>query len=143
MIPDQFGHYYPDLNVPENSLNDSFFQTLNLLNQTFDEAMKLVEKIYDEANQKRSQYQNLCQCLNAYFNEPEYLVYFKNPKSQDGFVSIFTQFIDAYRGYMYSEEEILDRFYYNSDMKLTTLVRFCIRNEFTDYRENFYNKVGV
>lgn len=137
MIQNEWGSYYPNPNITGNSLNDSFFQSLNLQSKTFSQAMAMYKKIYDETSKKGAQCKKVCQCFQGYMQF--YQVYFRNAKSVAGVVTIYTQYINAYKSYMLTEAQILNEYYYKNGKNFTTLAKFSIKNDFTYYRSYFYN----
>lgn len=83
MIEDQYDMYVPNPKIPNNSLNDSFFYSLNLTNKTFADAIKFVKLIYDTANLKGSRCTQLCNCVGSRLDVSSgflYPIYFKGIK---------------------------------------------------------------
>lgn len=142
MVDNLNDYYMPDPTIPGNSLNDSFFQSLNLQSKTLSQTLTMVRKMYDEAAKTGTKCKQLCKCLKS-FLRGSFQVVFRNAKYQAGFTTILKDYINAYQAYMYSEATILADYYQRNRLNFTTLAKFCIKNEFGNTRLLFYNGTNM
>lgn len=135
-------HYYrPDKSQPNNTLDDSFYQTLGLSDMNFNEAMDMIRGIYQE-NENCSN-PEFCDCVNKRLNGPTFWkqnnsILFLNDTNYQDSLNIVSQFIERYSADIKSDEKI-EQIYVRPKNNLPTLNKFCMANEYTFYRACFYN----
>lgn len=130
-------YYYPNYSIPNNKLNDSFYQRLGLENMTFNRAMDLFRLIHTRTNNCTTEF---CNCVsfhhidtsNSYFS-----IYFRNETNFLQFRDIVASFINKFRNFMYSLNSTQLRLSYSYEHP--TLSRFCMTNEYTTQRLRYYN----
>lgn len=146
MIPNNFSythkHYYPDPNVPNNRLNDTFYQRIGLQNMTFDQAMSLFRTIFMEIRSCPRQTPFLCNCVNSLFSGTtvDQSVLFRNETVFAQVKLIVNTFITKFRPFLVSSQNgfLSDWFFHGHD--LPTLIQFFFNYDYTTTRLLFYNE---
>jgi hypothetical protein len=131
--------YIPDPSIPNNQLNDTFYQTLNLTQMTIDQAMGLFRTIYNETYNCISAF---CNCTKSEFGEYfQYRLYFLNETTFDQVKIILSEFNTKFQSNMKSYS-LLQTFFdskTHSNQTLPTLAQFCMNYEYTDERFLYYS----
>ena len=131
--------YIPDSSIPNNQLNDTFYQTLNLTQMTMDQAMGLFRTIYNETYNCISAF---CNCTKSEFEEYYlYRLFFLNETTLDQVKIILSEFNTKFQSKMKSYSSLQTFFdsKTHSNQTLPTLAQFCMNYEYTDERFLYYN----
>lgn len=133
MISDNmFRKYYPDPDVPNNYLNDTYYQRQGFLNKTFDEAMSYFQTMFAEIRNPPRETPNLAICFNSVVlgNIVSPGVLFRNATTLASVKQIATAFINKFRPFLEYNWEASE---------LPTLVQFILRNDVSLGRFYYYN----
>ena len=134
--------YIPDPSIPNNQLNDTFYQTLNLTQMTMDQAMGLFRTIYNEIYDCNSSF---CYCTKSvfgiYYQYNQYSPYFLNETTFEQVKIILSEFNIKFQSNMKSYSSLQTFFdsKTHSNQTLPTLAQFCMNYEYTDERFIYYS----
>ena len=137
--------FIPNPSIPNNQINDTFYQALNLTQMTMDQAMVLIRTIYNEVNNCSSAF---CNCtktgiimdyMNGEYNR--YSLYFLNETTLDQVKIILSEFNTKFQSNMksYSSLQTLFDSKTHSKQTLPTLAQFCMKYDYTDERFLYYS----
>lgn len=128
-------YYIPNYSIPNNRLDDSFFQKLGLENMPLNKAMDLFKQIYMETNNCTSEF---CNCVNFQFidTNDQFSIYFRNETNFRQFNDIISAFNNKFSKFMYPIDYFTKLIF---TYEFPTLTKFCITNEYTSQRLNNYN----
>lgn len=139
---DALGKYYiPDPSKPNNTLNDSFYRSLNLTNMTLNEATSFIRNIYTDLNKCTGSSAKLCKCVKSKRFEKNYALLFLNNTISSQARPIITGLTNKFRPNLLPLNR-LQNFFVNGS-SLPTLLRFCVEFDYTDLRLSFYNNTLV
>ena len=126
--------YVPDASIRNNTLNDTFYQNLNLGQMTFDQAMQLFWNIYNETNNCNSKF---CDCVSKGLIDQTTggTVAFRNATIYPQMKSILLSFINNNKPYMFSYSQ----YYFYATQNLSTLNRFCMNYDYSRNRLAYYS----
>ena len=137
--------YIPSTLVPNNILDDAFYENLNLDGKTFDEAMDLFWQIYDETNNCNTE---LCKCVSTGIidkyiggKKHKFSLYFRNATNYEQMKIILSDFLEKFKSTLkpYSDLEMFFKEKAHSNQVLPTLARFCMKYDYTDERFIYHN----
>lgn len=133
-----YSYYYPNSSIPNNRLNDSFFEARNFANMTLDQGLGLIRTIFQEVRTCRPI--DTCNCIKSGFKKLDFnkAVLFLNETLFAQTKQIVSTFINKFKPYLnvMKEYSTWDTFYsYN----LPSLARFASNNDFTTERYYSYN----
>ena len=126
-------HFAPDPKLKGNSLNDTFFQSLNLQDMTFDEGMIFVQNLFKSVKNCNSQF---CQCvkkIRQFLSDNNYEIYFED-RNLPGVKSIIQSLDKEFEQKRYSFNELANYTGFGGKNNLTTLGKFAYLIEYTSFR---------
>ena len=131
--------------VPNNTLNDTFYQNLNLGQMTLDQAMELFRTIYNETYNCTSYF---CKCVTTgivdqykFGRYNRFSLFFRNQTNFDQVKIVLSEFIAKFQANL-SSYDALQSFFASKahrNQNLTTLAQFCMKYDYTDERLLYYN----
>lgn len=132
--------YYPDPNVPNNYLDDTYYQRQGFLNRTFDEAMSYFQTMYAEIRNPPRATPNLTICFDSVLvnTVADPGVLFRNATTLASVKQIATAFINKFRPFFVGISSYLMGFIPEAS-ELPTLIQFILRNDVSLSRFYFYN----
>lgn len=130
--------YMPDPNVPNNILNDTYFQKMNLSSMSFYDAMNFFRRIYLETNNCSSRFCN-CVSWDVIDAHGAYSVVFRNDTNFHQVVSLVELFLEKLKPKLLPYSVLQYSYPFYDSPNLTTLVQFSIKNDYSSNRMAFYN----
>ena len=130
--------YVPDASIPNNTLNDTFYQNLNLGQMTFDQAMQLFWNIYNETNNCNSAF---CDCvikgiLDQATATPA-KINFNNATIYPQMKSILQAFLNKYKPFLSPYSQLTS--YFSATQNFPTLNQFCVNYDYSKMRLLYYS----
>ena len=125
--------------VSNNEPTDEFYKNLTSKEMNLDRAMKLFRKIYIETDNCKREF---CACANegvdrynAYYSK-----YFRNETVFPHAKNIIEAFIKKFESNLLPFNDLTNEweFYEYSKKNLTSLVQFCINNDYSRHRFSYY-----
>lgn len=137
--------YIPNPSIPNNQLNDTFFQSLNLAAMNFDQAMNLFRSIYNETFSCSSEF---CKCVTTGLIDQythgkynRFSLFFRNQTNFEQMKIILLAFLVENQPRLLSNDVLESYFalFTHGNQSLPTLVQFCKLYDYTDDRFYYYD----
>ena len=144
--------YVRDTSLPDNYLDDSFYQRLGLANMTYDQGMNLIRKIYTDTRNCTTRF---CNCVSWGFIDGlfdpnyqriynNYSIFFRNESNYPGVRLIVSEFYNETKWNLQSLNTIFYTFsnsYYTYDygvyrraFEYPSIIKFLLVHDFTRAR---------
>lgn len=137
------GFYYAiNTSIPNNTLDDSFYQRQNLTNKTFDQAMEMIRRMHVDTNNCTTRF---CDCVRSGRRGQvlvKYGIFFSNASNFAGVKSIVSAFYNRYKTLMKPFD--LAIWSINNGLVYPSIGKFVINNDYTsDKTSHYYNMSNI